>query len=435
MTELNRIYSIFLEASGVVIDSRKCKPGCLFIALKGERFDGNRFATQAIESGALAAIVDDPEIADNQQCILVDDTLTTLQQLATHHRLQFNIPIIGLTGSNGKTTTKNLISHILATQYECHYTQGNLNNHIGVPLTLLAMPKSVEVCVVEMGANHVGEIGALCAIARPTHGLVTNVGKAHLEGFGGIEGVKKGKGELFDFLAENKGVAFINKSEPHLMQMAEAVAKKIIYDGRRLDFEHSDYLVEMLQETPFLKVAFHDSEGQRLEAESELFGIYNFQNIATAISLGKYFRVPAEKIKSVIEQYKPEDNRSQMLEYRGGRILLDAYNANPTSMGNALKHFSTLEGDSKLAVLGDMLELGEYSVKEHADIADLAISLGIQEIILVGPAFAEAAKEHGLHHARSVEDLYQWWSDQDLTDRLVLLKGSRGMKLEQLIES
>ena len=434
MALIDTIYEIYKASGEVTTDSRTCTPGSLFVALKGERFDGNRFADQAIERGAAAAIVDDPQAVKDKRYILVEDSLATLQQLATHHRLQFSLPLIALTGSNGKTTTKNLLCAVLSSQYECHCTPGNLNNHIGVPLTLLKLRPTSDVCVVEMGANHKGEIARLCEIARPTHGLVTNVGKAHLEGFGGFEGVKIGKGEMYDYLAANGGVAFVNRAEQHLSEMASRVQHKIFYDSRPLDFNQSDFLVNMRRETPRVEVSYHDRDGLEIVAESRLFGYYNFQNISTAISIGKYFRVPALKIKAAVEAFEPDDNRSQVIQYKGGEIILDAYNANPTSMRNALLYFAELKGHRKLAILADMLELGQGSEAEHHSLAQLASTLDIDEVVLVGPEFAKAAVVFGFRHAPSVVHLNPWWAEQELSGKRVLLKGSRGMQLEKLLD-
>ena len=435
MPSIESIYEIFLQSGEVTTDSRKCKPGCLFFALKGDRFDGNQYAAAALKAGAGAAVVDDPSVVEGDDSyVLVDDVLGTMQQLSTYHRSRFNIPVLAITGSNGKTTTKNLIARVLESHYRCHYTRGNLNNHIGVPLTLLRMPQTTEVAVIEMGANHVGEIAVLCEIARPTHGLITNIGKAHLEGFGGLEGVKKGKGELYDFLAKTSGVAFVNKAEDHLTEMARHVGKKIFYDNRKLDLAHPDFLVQLEASTPFVNVVFHDRRGQEVQVESRLFGDYNFQNISTAISIGKYFRVPARKIKVAVESFDPDNNRSQVIEYQGASIIMDAYNANPTSMRNALLYFAALPGQPKLVILGDMLELGPYSEAEHLAIGELLQSLNLDEVALVGPFFRDVAQKFGFKHVVSVDELGDWWSTRTLSGARVLFKGSRGMQLEKLVE-
>jgi UDP-N-acetylmuramoyl-tripeptide--D-alanyl-D-alanine ligase len=426
MIAIEHLYRIFQSHPRVVTDSRQVEPGCLFFALRGDRFNGNHFAAAALEQGAAFAVVDDPDVCRDERFLLTPDVLITLQRLAGFHRQNFQIPVIALTGSNGKTTTKELIAAVLGIHYPAHFTRGNLNNHIGVPLTLLAMTHDVEVAVVEMGANHQGEIDALCRIAMPTHGLVTNIGKAHLEGFGGIEGVKKGKSELYRYLAKTGGVAFINKDEPFLEELAAPVEKKIFYARNdRPDPKNRPIEVQLVSEQPALHVAFLDETGQMLEVHSRLIGMYNFSNIMTAIALGKYFKVPGKKIKKAIEAYVPANNRSQILEKDGRRYILDAYNANPSSMELALRNFAAMEDRHKLAILGDMLELGGESAREHLYIAGLAASLGIPTI-LVGPEFAPAARQLNLPHFEDVDRLRQWLSTSFPPADLILLKVGRG---------
>lgn len=433
--EIASLHQLFVNANKAVsTDSRKIEPGCIFFALRGENFNGNQYAQAALEKGASYAVVDDPDSAKTSHCILVDDVLTTLQDLARYHRRQLHIPIIAITGSNGKTTTKELIATVLGSQYRIHYTQGNLNNHIGVPLTLLQLDQQLEVAVIEMGANHQGEIDQLCRIAEPTHGLITNIGKAHLEGFGGIEGVKKGKSELYRYLAETDGLAFVNNDEPFLVDLSAVVRKRIYYELSEVpDPQHKPYEVKLLQLQPFIRVAFLDDHVQLIESSSKLMGIHNFQNIKTAVTLGKYFKVPGEKIKAAIESYNPNMNRSQIIPWGSNSILLDAYNANPSSMEMALRTFAESRAQRRVAILGDMFELGESAPFEHERVAQLAKSLNLDQVILVGNNFAPAAQALGWLHFSNGTDLKTWFSAQSWENTAFLIKGSRGMALEKLL--
>jgi len=432
--EISSLHQLFLSTGKVSTDSRKIEPGCIFFALRGDNFNGNQYAQSALEQGASYAVVDDPALATLDRCIVVDDVLETLQALARFHRRQLHIPIIAITGSNGKTTTKELIAAVLGSQYPMHYTQGNLNNHIGVPLTLLQLDFRLEVAVIEMGANHQGEIDQLCRIAEPTHGLITNIGKAHLEGFGGIEGVKKGKSELYRYLAETDGLAFVNNDEPFLVELSSVVRKRIFYE--RSDDpapNHKPYEVVLLQLQPFIRVAFLDENNQLIETGSKLMGEHNFQNIKTAVTLGKYFKVPGKKIKAAIENYNPNMNRSQWVSWGTNSILLDAYNANPSSMEVALRTFSESTASQRIAILGDMFELGESSAVEHERIAQLAKSLNIAQVILVGHHFEAIARQLGWLHFPNVGALKPWFEAQQWGNTAFLIKGSRGMALEKLL--
>lgn len=432
--EISSLYQLFLSAGKVSTDSRKIEPGCLFFALRGDNFNGNQYALAALEKGASYAIVDDPGLGANDKCIVVQNVLQTLQDLARHHRRQLHIPIIAITGSNGKTTTKELIAAVLSSQYPMQYTQGNLNNHIGVPLTLLQLDPRIEVAVIEMGANHQGEIDQLCRIAEPTHGLITNIGKAHLEGFGGIEGVKKGKSELYRYLAETNGLAFVNNDEPFLLELSEPVRKRIFYElSENPDPNHKPYEVKLLQLQPFIQVAFLDEKEQLIEADSKLMGVHNFQNIKTAVTLGKYFKVPGAKIKAAIEHYNPNMNRSQWVPWGSNSILLDAYNANPSSMEATLRSFAENGLGNKVVILGDMFELGEDAPIEHDRIAQLANGLGFEKVVLVGKHFAKAAQQLGCLHFDNVEELKGWFTGQIWENKVFLIKGSRGMALERVL--
>ncbi len=411
------------------------EPGCLFFALKGERFNGNQFAAQAIQDGAALAIVDEELDLPHGKSIKVEDVLTTLQRLATHHRRQFNMPVFAITGSNGKTTTKELVSAVLASHYPTHFTKGNFNNHIGVPLTLLAMPPKTEIAIIEMGANHQGEIDFLCRIAEPTHGLITNVGKAHLEGMGGFEGVKKTKSELYRYLAERNGLVFINQDEPHLSGLAENNRMKLLYlQSEQPDPANVPFEVKLVAEEPFVEVAFLSEKGELVHAKSNLIGRYNFNNIMTAVVVGKYFKVPAEKIVAAIEDYVPSNNRSQLKPIGTNTFIMDAYNANPTSMKSALVSFSKIEARHKLAILGAMKELGEYSASEHLAIAEQAKACGFEKLVLVGNEFRQGAAEVGALFFENTAQLKEWFAEANIQNAHILLKGSRSIGLEGMLE-
>lgn len=431
---IQELYQIYQQHPQITIDSREVPKGSIFFALKGANFDGNAFAQDALDRGAAYAVVDDPKLPDGEPFIKVKAVLPALQDLARHHRRQFDIPVVGITGSNGKTTTKELVAEVLASTYRLHFTQGNYNNHIGLPLTLLSMPTNTEMAVIEMGANAQGEIDMLSRIAEPNYGLITNIGKAHLEGFGGIEGVKKGKSELYRFLAEVGGTVFINLEEPFLQDLASPCNNQVHYQ-RSAGSPSAPFEVQLLSERPFVAVAFQDTvTGQAVEAYSHLIGVYNFQNIITAVAVGQFFSVPADKIKAAIEAYLPENMRTQLLQYGSNTILQDAYNANPTSMANAIRAFRNMEAQKRILILGDMLELGADSHQEHLIIAELAQSLDFEDILLVGAAFAPIAQEQQLTHFANVEDLREWFQSAGIEHAHILIKGSRGIKLERVLE-
>ena len=407
----------------------------MFFALKGDHFDGNAYAADALDAGAIAAVIDDESYArEDGRTLVVENSLESLQALARFYREQISIPVIGLTGSNGKTTTKELLRDVLSQLYRTHATPGNYNNHIGLPLTLLKMKEEVEIAIIEMGANHQGEIDMLCRMADPTHGLITNIGKAHLEGFGGLEGVKKGKSELYRHLERRGGTAFVNRDEPFLTGLSEGIEERIFYGTvETLRADPDSYSVRLLSDQPFLKLSFLDEEGREIKVASRLSGLYNLPNMATAIAVGKYFRVPATSIKTALESFRPAENRSQVIESGTNTYLLDAYNANPTSMEQALRHFARMPAASRVAVLGDMLELGRSTEAEHRSIVDLAISLGLDEIVLVGENFAPLAREKNIRHFEEVKQAKRWLSKQNFQNTHLLIKGSRGMQLEKLI--
>ncbi|MDO8368927.1 MAG: UDP-N-acetylmuramoyl-tripeptide--D-alanyl-D-alanine ligase [Saprospiraceae bacterium] len=436
MTNISSLYSIFQHHPVVSTDTRQLPRGCIFFALKGDYFDGNKFAAQALENGAAYAVIDDPSCQTNKRLLLVPDVLKAMQQLANHHRRQFDIPVIGIAGSNGKTTTKELVSSVLSGHYPCHFTSGNLNNHIGVPLTLLSMPRGTEVAIIEMGTNQPGDIEELCHIAQPTHGLLTNIGKEHLEGFGSIAGVKKAEGELFDYLAKNHGCAFVNLSEKYLPAMSKKVPMRVGYHRTEALRTNPGVIeVQMLADMPFVQAAFLSDDGPRMEVTTKLFGNHNFQNVMTAIALGVYFKVPAGKIKEALESYTPSNNRSQLIQRNGATILLDAYNANPSSMQPALQSLCAMPAARRIAILGDMLELGDDSQKEHEALLRFAARLKINQIVLVGKEFGKTpfSTFGALHFADNLA-AKQWFDAQDFQGSAILIKGSRGIQLEKVLE-
>ena len=422
--DLAFLYERFLELRSVTTDTRKVKEGDLFFALKGPNFNGNTFADQALEMGAAFVIVDEPEVVKDDRYLLVADVLTTLQDLSNLHRRTLGIPILAITGSNGKTTTKELVNAVMSKKYKTYATVGNLNNHIGIPLTLLAMDESIEFGIVEMGANHQKEIASYCSFVEPNYGLINNVGKAHLEGFGGFEGVKKGKGELYQYLFETNGIAFINSKNEHLMEMSP-FESPVLY-GRNSDF----YNAKFLKSDPFVTFIAGNEE----LVETKLVGDYNFDNILAALCIGKYFGVPSIAANQAIEQYDPTNNRSQIVKTEKNEVIMDSYNANPTSMRAAIENFASMQKRNKVLILGDMYELGEESETEHANIGALLNLLTDSTIIIVGKHMQAAAKEcASAHYFETKADAVTYLEANPLVDRVILLKGSRGMGLESLM--
>lgn len=425
---IEQLYALYLRAQTVSTDSRNIPMKSLFIALKGGNFNGNEFARQAIESGASFAIVDEKEYADEANDIYyVEDSLNALQKLAQYHREKLNIPVLALTGSNGKTTTKELIAAVLGKKYNVAYTRGNLNNHIGVPLTLLSIHPNYEIAVVEMGANHQMEIEFLCGVAQPDFGYITNFGKAHLEGFGGEEGIIKGKSELYHYLKENGKTAIVNCDDKKQVELTQDL-RRITFgtgEGAEFRFEYKKTTHGICDEILYNSTSFL----------CNLVGEYNTPNVAAAIAIGLKFEVPAEDIKAAVEEYKSENNRSQIVEFKNHQIILDAYNANPTSMEAALLNFSKF-GEDKAVILGDMFELGEYSAKEHQKIADLALKLNAGQIFLVGEHFSRVQlPENGqMKIFRTRDEISDYLTQNPLNEHLLLIKGSRGMALEKLLD-
>lgn len=429
MINTKELYDIFLQADGISTDSRQISKGCIFFALKGENFNGNRYAGDSLQKGAAYAIVDEPEYASSNKIILVKDVLSCLQKLANYHRKALNIPIIGITGTNGKTTTKELISAVLAKKYNVSFTQGNLNNHIGVPLTLLAMNGGTEIGVVEMGANHPGEIEQLCNIADPDYGIITNIGQAHLEGFGSFDGVKRTKAELYRHIAQKNGIVFCNSDNTILQELCNIVGKKISYG------EHdATFTGEPIVSPPFIHAKVTFPKGV-LYLNSNLIGDYNFENILGAACIGNYFGVDPLKIQEAIKNYIPSNNRSQLIKKGDLKIIMDAYNANPTSMSASIQSFLNNLGGDAFLILGDMLELGEYSCQEHLKIIDEIPSSIKDKTFLVGKEFSAAAIHNPeIKTFNNVGELNSFLKNAPITKGNVLIKGSRGIRLEKVLD-
>ncbi len=425
----DEIYRYFKQHPYISLDSRKTQPGSLFFALRGENFNGNQYAKQALELGAAYAVIDDPEYYAGERTLLTNDVLTALQQLAADYRNSLNIPVIGITGTNGKTTTKELIFTALSSKFKTYATSGNFNNHIGVPVTLLNIKPDTEIAIIEMGANHTGEIAALCKIARPTHGLITNIGKAHLEGFGNPEGVIRAKKELYEHLSANGGTAFVNENDILLMDLS-ANLPRITY-GNSGNEQYSGVLIEA---DPFLTVEL--LKPLPLLVQTRLCGGYNYSNVMAALSIAGHFRVNLNEAATAIEAYEPKMNRSQVVHTGKNIIVLDAYNANPSSMTAAITNFSAKNPENKILVLGDMFELGTASEQEHYSILELAISCGFRRIITAGPEFRKVSEyADGVLAFPSVEDLRIYLLSNPLSGENILIKGSRGMKLETITDA
>ena len=420
--EITKLYDLYLQHPAVQTDTRKLRPGEIFFALSGPNFNGNTFAQKALDEGAALVVIDDANYNISNKCILVDDVLATLQLLALHHRKQLNIPFLSITGSNGKTTTKELIAAVLQKKYVICATQGNLNNHIGVPLTLLRIKPGTEIAIIEMGANHLREIASYCSIALPTHGLITNCGKAHIEGFGGIEGVRKGKGELYDFLRGTDGIIFRNTDLDYLEQMALGIAQQITYG------EHeADYCGKPLMQDVFLNVALM-SPHTGTTIPTRLVGVYNFPNVMASVAVGLHFGVSPDDIRDAIAGYNPDNSRSQWLQQGSNRIIMDAYNANPSSMQAAIINFAAADLQNKMLWLGGMKEMGPEELNEHKALVSLIADNEWSDVILVGKEF------------RDVNTTYRWFENSAEAaayirahlpvNASILIKGSRGSKME-----
>lgn len=424
--EITTLYNCFLECTGIATDTRKISPGSMFVALKGDNFDANTFAAEALAKGAKYAIIDNPAYHASENILLVNNSLEALQELARHHRRTLGLPVIALTGSNGKTTTKELINAVLSQKYCTTATIGNLNNHIGVPLTLLSFSKETEIGIVEMGANHQKEIELLCSIAEPNFGYITNFGKAHLEGFGGVEGVIKGKSELYNYLEANIKTTFVNLDDP-------IQAEKTAYLPRftfAADSYDGDVRVENIEANPMVSLIYNG-----LHIQSNLIGIYNAPNISAAITIGHYFKVADNQIKAAIEGYIPNNNRSQLMEVNGNKVILDAYNANPSSMAAAIASFQQLDAEHKTAILGDMFELGSESPDEHRKVVGLLSDQDDIEVHFVGKDFYfNKVEKQNLYFHDTFESLKNYLENTKRENNTILIKGSRGMALERSLD-
>ncbi len=431
---IDRLYDLFIKCPIICTDSRKIVPGCLFFGLLGDHVDGSVFGTSAINLGASCAVVRVGTCEERPGIFYVNDPLEVLQNLAERHRKELTIPVIGITGSNGKTTTKELICRVLSSAYSVGATHGNLNNHIGVPLTVLSISSTDQIAIVEMGANHSGEIKLLCQIARPTHGIVTNIGKAHLEGFGSLEGVKRAKSELYESLSQSGGIAFVNLNEDFLMELSARVSHRVYYRiNDHVEFGSDRYSFVTEQSSFACTIGFVDARNIQWKVTSSLFGAFNLANIATAVAVGLYFEISGDKICDALATYSPDNNRAQRVEIASNTFILDAYNANPTSMTSSINSFASIAHPCKFMILGSMMELGEYSVAEHLEIAKRASSLTNTTTIFVGELFRDAADKYYKQWYPDVELLTKAFSKQLLQNALILIKGSRAMRLERLL--
>ena len=424
---IETLYQCFLTHPNIQIDSRKITVGDIFFALKGPNFNGNNFITQALAAGAACVIADEPQANHDERVFIVDDVLKCLQDLAKHHRDQFiesGIPVIAITGSNGKTTTKELIHEVLSSSYITYTTKGNLNNHIGIPLSILRIKKDAEFAVIEMGANHLHEIAGYCEYVNPTHGMITNCGKAHLEGFGGIENIRKGKGELYDHLRKNIGTVFVNSDDKVLLNMATGIEKVVTYGSR-------DAFVtgRILKGKTFLSTEIFGED--TITINTQLVGDYNFYNVMAAVAIGKYFNIPMAKIKSALENYVPSNSRSQLIKMDSNTIIMDAYNANPDSMRVAIENLAALNTSDKVLLLGDMMELGEDSKAEHEAIIALIDKHQWKDVVLVGEQFKQL--QHNYTSLNISLEAAEWLKQKHFQNVTMLIKGSRSIEMEKVI--
>jgi UDP-N-acetylmuramoyl-tripeptide--D-alanyl-D-alanine ligase len=424
--EIENLYQKYTESKKISTDTRQITPGSVFFALKGDKFNANAFADEAIGKGASYAVIDEEKYRKDDRFILVSDVLDTLQRLARHHRNHLNIPVIALTGSNGKTTSKELVHAVLSKKFRTHATKGNLNNHIGVPLTLLAIDQSVEIAVVEMGANHLGEIALLCAIANPTHGFITNIGKAHIGTFGGYENIVRGKSELFQHLITNNGQVFINSANPILFNMAKRFKDPVFYPGIG-DY----YEAQLVSADPMVTIKADNGE----QIETHLIGGYNFENIAAALCIGKYFGVAPALANQAIMEYIPGNMRSQVVKKDSNTIILDAYNANPSSMQAAIENLASMNAQNKVLILGDMFELEEEAEKEHQAIGQLIREKKFEQVYLCGSLFKAALREiPNARYFEKKEELIEELKQYPVRSATILVKASRGIGLETIVD-
>ena len=423
---IEELYSIYLEHPSIETDTRKIKKGDVFFALKGTNFNGNNYLEEAFTRGAFYCVCDEMPTITDARILYVGNVLNTLQQLAKHHRRQFNIPFIAITGSNGKTTTKELVHEVLNTTYKCYTTKGNLNNHIGIPLTILSVKKDAEIAVIEMGANHLKEIEGYCLYSMPTHALITNCGKAHLEGFGGKEGVIKGKGELFEYILKTDGTVFLNSDYDYLEKMSAAIKNKITYGSLEAAYVGRAKEGEHLLEVEIVKGADINV------IKTQLAGNYNLPNVMAAVCIGKYFGVSDDKIKNALEAYIPTNSRSQIIKQETNTILLDAYNANPSSMKVAIENFALMDGKNKIVILGGMMELGNESIKEHTNIIDLLSNYKWKQVVVTGKDFTNLP--YSILHFNDATEIAGWFKKQQFKNATILIKGSRSMAMEKVLE-
>ncbi len=423
---IEEFYNIYVQHPFIETDTRKIKIGDIFFALKGPNFNGNNYVEQAFKEGASYCICDEESNFISERIIYVEDVLQTLQQLAKHHRQKFNIPFIAITGSNGKTTTKELVHEVLSTTYKCYTTKGNLNNHIGIPLTILSINNDAEIAVIEMGANHLKEIEGYCLYNMPTHALITNCGKAHLEGFGGEDGVIKGKGELFEYILKTDGTLFLNSDYDYLEKMSAAIKNKITYGSVQAAYVGIAKEGEHLLEVEIVK-------GANINViKTQLAGNYNLPNVMAAVCIGKYFGVADENIKIALEAYIPTNSRSQIIKKETNTILLDAYNANPSSMKVAIENFALMDGENKIVILGGMMELGNESMKEHAAIIDLLSKYKWMQVVVAGKDFINLPSS--ILHFNDATEIADWFKKQQFKNATILIKGSRSMAMEKVLE-
>lgn len=422
---IDELYTLYLQHPVVKTDTRALQQGDLFFALKGPRYNANAFAQQAISAGAAYAVIDEKEYAIDGKTILVNDVLDTLQQLARHHRQTFTIPFLAITGSNGKTTSKELIHAVLSTTCKTYTTRGNLNNHIGIPLTILGVQRDAQLAIIEMGANHQKEIESYCRYTLPTHGLITNCGKAHLEGFGSVEGVIKGKGELFDFIRTVNGTVFVMWDYGYLRELSKGIPEVIRYGTAE-----GNITGKIIQSDPYLEVGITKGSGIQ-NIRTQLVGEYNLPNVLAAVAVGKYFKVEDDKIKAAIEGYAPSNSRSQLITQGANKIILDAYNANPSSMKLAIENFAHLQARNKVLMLGGMAELGHDSITEHQSLIDLIACYTWKNVVLVGGDFC--AIDHPYLSFADAAQAGEWLRQQHFSDTYILVKGSRSMQMEKIV--
>ncbi len=432
--QIELLYQHYLSSTGVTTDTRSIAEGNIFFALKGDKFNANTFVAEAFAKGAKVVVAD--ELLDagwkdkfGDRLVITDNSLQTLQALAGHHRDQLKCPVIAITGSNGKTTTKELIAAVLSKKYKTYATKGNLNNHIGIPLTLLSIKSDVEMAVIEMGANHQGEIASYCDYVRPDYGLITNVGMAHTEGFGGFEGVVKGKTELYRYIGAHSGKIFVSADNDLLLSKLPEEQNAITY-GQAANAYCRGHLGNS---TDFLSLVI-ESEGKKVNIQTQLVGSYNFENAMSAVCIGKYFGVDAAQIKEALEAYTPTNNRSQKISYGSNTIILDAYNANPSSMTEALKNFSAIPAANKVVVLGEMMELGEYAKAEHEKIAAMVKGMALDKRVFVGGGFHFLENDTDVKYFAKPDDLKNWFKNQSFQNATILIKGSRKNELEKILK-